>query len=584
MKTSVVLWFFSSVLLSLYSVIFLSSFIFLFPVVTQASQDREALRHLPIQDFQEGRVKPFDTFARETLQLIYGREKFKKIILKKKPDGTEVKWTARLEAVDIIMMWILWPEEWKVQDIIQIRHSGLREALGLDEETKIYFSPLALINNQKFPLLSQELHSKVQSREKLNPYFQAVQTLESQLGVFMGIAQGKIPRVMPQLEGDNWLSISELQEEDGKAFYTIVDSFISYAATHIAQVKKEKGTYKEGSLKGAVESFRSRVREKFPDKYGRKDLLRAEVHYEKMQPFMVAWLLYLMAVFFFGAFQVSRKGLIYKVGWAFVWLGMLVHTYGMGLRVFIQQRPPVGTMYETVIWVPWVALICAMVLECQKKRGIILMCAALVSVLCLMISDLAPVVLNDSMQPLEPVLRDNFWLLTHVIIIVSSYGAFFLSFALADVVLFHFLRGEEKYRQEIKEGVNAIYRAIQVGFVLLAAGTILGGVWADYSWGRFWGWDPKETWAFIALMGYLAILHGRLAGWFKDFGMAAGAVLGFSLVIMAWYGVNFVLGAGLHSYGFGAGGVEYVSGFVALHFLYLGYVATVRYARLKSAS
>ena len=178
-------------------------------------------------------------------------------------------------------------------------------------------------------------------------------------------------------------------------------------------------------------------------------------------------------------------------------------------------------------------------------------------------------------------MRDNFWLLTHVVIIVSSYGAFFLSFALADVVLFYFLCGEEKYREEIKEGVHVIYRVIQVGFVLLALGTILGGVWADYSWGRFWGWDPKETWAFIALMGYLAVLHGRLAGWLKNFGVAVGALLSFCLVIMAWYGVNFVLGAGLHSYGFGAGGVEYVSAFVALHLLYLCYVSTVRYLRLR---
>ena len=273
--------------------------------------------------------------------------------------------------------------------------------------------------------------------------------------------------------------------------------------------------------------------------------------------------------------------MIYRMGWVFLGLGWLIHTYGMALRVFIQQRPPVGTMYETVIWVPWVALVCAVILEWKKKRGMILICAALVSVLCLMVSDLAPVVLNDSMKPLEPVLRDNFWLLTHVIIIVSSYGAFFLSFILADVVLFHFLCGEKKRRQQIKEGVNAIYRSIQVGFVLLMAGTILGGVWADYSWGRFWGWDPKETWAFIALMGYLAVLHGRLAGWLRDFGVAAGALLSFSLILMAWYGVNFVLGAGLHSYGFGSGGVEWVSGFVALHFLYLGYVMTVRQSRLK---
>ena len=112
-----------------------------------------------------------------------------------------------------------------------------------------------------------------------------------------------------------------------------------------------------------------------------------------------------------------------------------------------------------------------------------------------------------------------------------------------------------------------LYRALQVGTLFLAVGTMLGGVWASYSWGRFWGWDPKETWALIALLGYLAVLHGRFVGWIRDFGMAVGSLLGFLLVLMAWYGVNFVLGTGLHSYGFGSGGYGYVGGFVAFELL-----------------
>ena len=117
----------------------------------------------------------------------------------------------------------------------------------------------------------------------------------------------------------------------------------------------------------------------------------------------------------------------------------------------------------------------------------------------------------------------------------------------------------------------------------MAAGTILGGVWADYSWGRFWGWDPKETWAFIALMGYLAILHARLTGVLKDIGTLAGAVVAFSLVIMAWYGVNFVLGAGLHSYGFGAGGSEYVYAFVGAHLIFVAYALSITRVPKKDA-
>jgi ABC-type transport system involved in cytochrome c biogenesis permease subunit len=116
----------------------------------------------------------------------------------------------------------------------------------------------------------------------------------------------------------------------------------------------------------------------------------------------------------------------------------------------------------------------------------------------------------------------------------------------------------------VKPLSNFIYRTMQVGVLLIAAGTILGGVWADYSWGRFWGWDPKEVWALITLLVYLVPLHGRFAGWIGNFGLVVSSVVCFLSVIMAWYGVNFVLGVGLHSYGFVEGGSQGVVGAVVL--------------------
>jgi ABC-type transport system involved in cytochrome c biogenesis permease subunit len=136
-----------------------------------------------------------------------------------------------------------------------------------------------------------------------------------------------------------------------------------------------------------------------------------------------------------------------------------------------------------------------------------------------------------------------------------------------------------------KEKLNALalfmYRAVQIGVLLLTAGTILGGVWADYSWGRFWGWDPKETWALIADLGYLAVLHGRFSGWLRTFGTVASIVCAFSGVVMAWYGVNFVLGVGLHSYGFGGGGVQYVAAILVIQLAYVGFAA-FKHHELKS--
>jgi ABC-type transport system involved in cytochrome c biogenesis permease subunit len=215
-------------------------------------------------------------------------------------------------------------------------------------------------------------------------------------------------------------------------------------------------------------------------------------------------------------------------------------------------------------------------------------------------------VFDQDINPLMPVLRDNFWLTIHVLTITASYAAGALAWGLGLIAMGYYLFG--KYRDPVKPSADVmaqghrpagdyeapaeaftrrppeecsalagfIYKSMQVAVLLLAAGTILGGLWADVSWGRFWGWDPKEVWALISLLTYLAILHGRYAGWFGNFGLSVGSVIGATAILMAWYGVNFVLPAGLHSYGQGAGGQAQVAVVVALNWLFVA-VAAVRY-------
>jgi len=115
-----------------------------------------------------------------------------------------------------------------------------------------------------------------------------------------------------------------------------------------------------------------------------------------------------------------------------------------------------------------------------------------------------------------------------------------------------------------------------VAVLLLIAGTILGGLWADVSWGRFWSWDRKEIWALISALVYLVVLHGRYAGWAGNFGLAAGSVVGATSILMAWYGVNYVFPGGRHAYGAGAGGLAPVVAIVALNWLFMG-LAALRY-------
>lgn len=509
------------------------------------------LEKLPVQD--GGRIKPFDTFAKEALELVWGRKSIK---------GEE--------AVDVVLSWVVKPETWADQDFVLIRHSGLREALKLEKQ-RLHYSPKEIMMNDRFPLLMQDLRNKKDAEEKLDPFFQALQTLENQIGTFHAVTTGLAPGVAPQASSNDWRPISKLEGAARDNFEKIVMAFVKHKA----------GQGDQQAMTEATTTYVEQLKKEFGENYAPFPQIAAERHYNQFHPFMYSWIFYLFATIFFAVLVFGGSGKWGVVGWVCLGLAFLLHTYGFGLRVYISGRPPVSNMYETVVWVAWGSVLIAVILERFFKMKILLLGASAVATLSLILCDLSSHVLDGSIDPLEPVLRDNFWLITHVLTITLSYAAFFVAFVIGDIVLFLALKNEKKFQAAIASSATAIYRLLQVGVVLLAGGTILGGVWADYSWGRFWGWDPKETWAFIALLGYLAILHGRLVGWLRNFGLAATSILAFSLVIMAWYGVNFVLGAGLHTYGFGAGGVEYVAAFVAAHLIYVAFVTSVRHTRQK---
>ena len=217
---------------------------------------------------------------------------------------------------------------------------------------------------------------------------------------------------------------------------------------------------------------------------------------------------------------------------------------------------------------------------------------------------------DKDINPLMPVLRNNFWLLIHVLTITASYGAGALAWGLSNIAMAYYLFG--KYRRPTRPSTHSVanghspvagmkapakrfpakapeacatlatfsYKAIQAAVLLLAVGTILGGLWAAVSWGRFWGWDPKEVWALISLLIYLAVLHGRYAGWTGNFALHVGAILGATSILMAWYGVNYLLDFGKHSYGRGTGGTWIVLTIVAANWIYVA-LAAVRYAVIQ---
>jgi cytochrome c-type biogenesis protein CcsB len=261
---------------------------------------------------------------------------------------------------------------------------------------------------------------------------------------------------------------------------------------------------------------------------------------------------------------------------AFYAAGLLAMLLGFAMRMVIAQRAPVTNMYESVVFVGLGTAVLGVVFQAVYRKSYVLLAAAAVSTLALLLADVCPTILDPSIRPLTPVLRSNFWLAIHVMTIMLSYAAFAMALLTGNIALgFHLRRSDGGAAIAVLSKVT--YQFLQAGVLLLILGTFLGASWADYAWGRFWGWDPKEVWALVTLLGYLALLHARRIGWVGDFGLAAFAVLCFTLILMAWYGVNFVLGTGLHSYGFGGGGQVYVLAAAAAQFVYVG-AATLRVA------
>ena len=218
-------------------------------------------------------------------------------------------------------------------------------------------------------------------------------------------------------------------------------------------------------------------------------------------------------------------------------------------------RPPVTNMFESVVYMNWVVMLLALIFGAVRRQSAPVSVGALLGAVVMVYADLLPI--DSSLEVLVPVLRSNYWLTIHVMTIVSSYGVLGLAMGLGHRHLI--LESLKKFKKKERDSSQKlIYRTIQIGTLLLGIGTTLGGVWANESWGRFWGWDPKETWALITFLGYLILIHLYYFQRISPFALAVSSVAGFQLVLMTWYGVNFVLGRGLHSYGQGSGGAQWI--------------------------
>lgn len=240
---------------------------------------------------------------------------------------------------------------------------------------------------------------------------------------------------------------------------------------------------------------------------------------------------------------------------AVVSLPTLLLLAGITLRCIIRGRPPVTTLYETILFVTLVAVGIALFLEWVNGKGLAISIGSVLGVMGMFLANKYEVSHGgDTMPAMVAVLDTNFWLALHVTTIAIGYGAGLFTAGMAHVFILGQLVGFRRKRPEFYTDLTRmVYGALCFSFVFVCIGTVLGGIWANESWGRFWGWDPKENGALMICLWQLAIIHARLDGMIKHHGINITAVIGGIIIAFSWFGVN-MLGVGLHSYGFTSSG------------------------------
>ena len=553
----------------------LGALILLAPLSQFQASPLEPLQTLAVQ--LDGRIKPLDTVAKETTAKIHGSIHY-----------TPTNGETAGETLNYLQTYLsLWfnDRNWNETPFVLFSYRPLKSQLGLEVEQK-YFAFQQLIDNAQLTRIVQQAHQQALKGETLTRDQREALTIQNRLNLMLRtIGDTSLPLApSPSDAKGTWTSLSAAQ--------TLYPA--ERTAPLIAQLTAIKQAYlsnenpvsadklsQVGRLTGQL---RQDLVDLNPQVYPANGNLKHEVYFNRFHWFAKAWRLYAIA-FIVMPIAIWLKPL--ELYWSAIGIfvvGVIVQSYGFLLRIQIAGRPPVTNMYESVVWVGFGIAVLALAFELTYRARYYLLAAAPLSVLCLVLADSLPAVLDPGITPLAPVLRDNFWLSIHVPTIALSYASFALALGLGHVTLGNYLFTPQA-KQRIQTLSKLNYQVLQVGVLLLTTGIILGGVWAYFSWGRFWGWDPKETWSLIALLCYLAPLYSRLVGWISDFGVSIASVVSFNAVLMAWYGVNFVLGTGLHNYGFSTGGSALlVGGIVGFDFLFVLAVVIKHQGRLSGQS
>lgn len=304
-----------------------------------------------------------------------------------------------------------------------------------------------------------------------------------------------------------------------------------------------------------------------------------EYVFNQLAPFYQAMGLYVLAFLLVCCSWLFGNRSLNTAAFFVLLLALAVHTFGLGSRMYLQGRPPVTNLYSSAIFIGWGTVIIGLILERIFRDGVGSACASVIGFITLIIAHhLAGS--GDTLEMLQAVLDTNIWLATHVVCITIGYSAMFFAGTLAAIYVVRGVCTPSLTRESAQTLYRMTYGVVCFATLFSFVGTVLGGIWADQSWGRFWGWDPKENGALLIVLWCALSLHARLGGYIRERGFMVMALFGNVITSFSWFGVN-MLGVGLHSYGFMNKALPWLIGFM-LSQLVLMALASIPLTRWRS--
>ncbi len=505
------------------------------PEKTVTKAQAEAFSDVLVQD-QGGRIKPFQTLASEIVR---------KVAYKSTIGG--------LTPEQVVLSMVFYPKEWQQVPMIRISNKQVRKMVGIQGSFAAFTDFFDQGHNHTYLLstaVQRAYRKDPATRSKVD---QDILKTDERLNICYLVYTGRMLRLFP-VAGDpdnRWYApgehIPQLSPKDS--------AFIHQTIQHLFISLREKGS--ASGIDSLAESLKRYQRQTAAGLVPPERKVRAEIFYNKAGIFGKVAIVYglmgfvLLVLLFFSILIPGLKiRLVIKISVILIATGFAFHTLGLALRWYISGHAPWSNGYESMIYIAWATVLAGVVFT--RKSPFALAAGGILASLTLFVAHLSW--MSPEITPLVPVLK-SYWLSIHVSVITASYGFLGMGMVLGLFNLFLLIFRTEKNKEHIDRTLTTLTRINEMTLILgvyfLWIGTFLGGVWANESWGRYWGWDPKETWALVTGLVYVFVVHMRLIPRLRgEFAFNLAAVLAFFSVIMTYYGVNYYL-TGLHSYASG---------------------------------